>query len=192
MVKGLKRKNMLKYIYITISFIFLSHLALAQSPLFPNPYEGLWEGELKMYRPINIKEPERDIVRPKVTTQLEITKNDSAHCWNFTIRYISQGNKEERKYLLKKDSLSGSYIIEEINGVKLYSYLLGTTLIERFSLPEKDIVSIYKFSADTVFTQIISSEVAPITWTGGSKGVPKIFSYFVDGYQDAFLIRKKR
>ena len=73
-------------------------------------------------------------MRPKVIMQLDISKNDTAHCWNFIIRYVAQGNLDERKHLLKKDSFSESYIIEEQNTVKLYSYLRGNVLLEHFSL----------------------------------------------------------
>ncbi|MDZ4758601.1 MAG: hypothetical protein SGJ10_10775 [Bacteroidota bacterium] len=183
---------MFKKVHLVIVLLVLSRAAIAQVSSFPAEFEGLWEGELKVYKPSNIQDLSVPKSRQRVTMQLEITKNDTAHCWNFTIRYMSQGQPDERKYLLKRDSSSGSYIIDEQNSLRLNSYLLGNVLVERFSLPEKDITSIYKFSADTVFTQIISSEVAPVTWTGGSKGIPKIFSYEVDGYQDAVLVKKKR
>ncbi len=183
---------MLKKTPLTIALFFVSGFLMAQDVSFPTSYEGLWEGELKIYKPTNSKEPAMIFMRPKVIMQLDISKNDTAHCWNFIIRYVAQGNLDERKHLLKKDSFSESYIIEEQNTVKLYSYLRGNVLLEHFSLPETDVTCIYKFNTDSIFTQMISSEVAPVTWTGGSKGIPKIFSYLVNGYQDAILVRKKR
>ncbi len=184
---------MLKKGALVFAILFLSKLSsIAQFQNFPTAFEGLWEGELKIYKPATAEEPKSPFNKPKVLMQLEITPNDTAHCWNFTIRYISQGKPDERKYLLKRDSFSGSYIIDEQNSLKLYCYLMGNTLVERFSLPEKDITCIYKFSPDTVFTQIISSEITPVTWTGGSNGIPKIYSYLIDGYQDAILVKKKK
>ena len=140
------------FLYTFIAFIYIyNNEVIAQTGVFPEPYTGLWEGELKIYN-TNIKStdpkatPESPFARPKVTMQLEISKNDTGKCWNFTIRYISQGKTDERKYLLKRDSFSGSFIIDEQNSVKLYTYLMGDNmLVERFSLPENDITSLYKF-----------------------------------------------
>lgn len=190
---------MTKYIYIILFILSFSGLTTAQNIIFPAAYEGVWEGEFKNYKPTaKLSKPggegpiEAAEENVKVLMQLEISKNDTAHCWNLVTRFIVRGLVDEKKYLLKQDSFSKSIIIEDQNNIKLYTYLMGNVLIERFSLPEKDITGLYKFSNDSIFTQTITSDVAPITWTGGVKGLPKVFSYFVEGYQDAVLVRKKK
>lgn len=171
-------------------FILLFFVNNIQAQNFLREYEGTYEGQLVIYR---MQTPsEKSGIKQKVIMRVTIEKIDTAEIWKYELKYIVKSKiVEERKYLIKYDTLTGNYIIDELNSIRLNAYLYGNTLVERFALPENEIVSITKFEKNQLYTQIISSEAVPVTWSGTLNGSPKVFSYFIDGYQDAILSKIK-
>jgi hypothetical protein len=155
---------------------------------FPESWFGNWVGTLDIY---NAKGKQQSI-------QMEciMSATDTAGVYNWNIIYGEDRVKGLRPYLLRTiDAAKGHYVCDEVNTIKMESYLLGNKLFCYFMVEGNVIVSTYEKTTDgKMLFEIIFGKDKIVSETGNQvfKGdtIPTVKTYPVVISQRATLTKQ--
>lgn len=100
---------------------------------FPQDWLGSWEGEVVMYG------PEGERMRFGMKRIVAATDNPNRYSW--TTVYSGEAGDQTREYsLLVRDAATGSYAIDEHNGIVLEARLLGDRLYSWFEVQDTELI----------------------------------------------------
>ena len=155
---------------------------------FPESWFGTWVGTLEIYNAKGLKQ--------SITMECFMSATDTAGVFNWHIIYGSDREKGLRPYILRTiDSSKGHYVCDELNTIKMESYLLGNKLFCYFIVEGNVIMSTYEKTADgKMLFEIIFSKDKAVSETGNQvvKGdtIPTVKTYPVIVSQRAVLTKK--
>jgi hypothetical protein len=169
---------MKKILVAFFCFAFIS--SRAQVKPFPAGFIGNWKGALEWITP---GKPAQ-----LIPTQLKIQPADTAGQYTWTIIYGEEG-KDYRPYLLKPvDTAAGHWVVDEIDGIVLDSYVHGNAIHGAFTLGESTLVDNYKVENGKLTVEFITFKLGDKKTTGkGTKDTPFVDSYRVTAYQSGVL-----
>ncbi len=156
-----------------------------QQSSFPDGWLGHWTGELEIFSgPQKVN---------SIPMSLEITRVDSST----TLKYfISYGNGPDalRSYYLKAiDPKNGRYLLDESNGIRIETYLLGDRLVSIFEVQHSLIQSVAYLENDLLHYQIFAGSFESISVTGDtileSDTIPAVQTFPMTVFQYAVLHR---
>jgi hypothetical protein len=155
---------------------------------FPESWFGNWFGTLDIY---NAKGKQQSI-------QMEciMSATDTAGVYNWSIIYGEDRVKGLRPYLLRTiDAAKGHYVCDEVNTIKMESYLLGNKLFCYFMVEGNVIVSTYEKTTDgKMLFEIIFGKDKIVSESGNQvfKGdtIPTVKTYPVVISQRATLTKQ--
>ena len=150
---------------------------------FPQDFYGIYKGDLNITN-----------ARGKQTIGMEfhLYKTDSIGKYRYTLVYIMNGERQERKYnLIEKDVAKGEYIVDENNGILLEAKLIDNTLYAMFEVQNSLITTTERFYTDSMDFEITFTDTKQKT-TSGTEGeeAVEVYSYPIGGVQKAHLIKE--
>jgi hypothetical protein len=191
----LRRSAALVIAAMACPMLTLAPRASADEPKrFPNPFaeafpwawDGHWKGDAELVRAgaANIAFKMELIVKP----------TDDMSRWTWTIVYDGAAGRQERAYeLVVKDDATGSFQIDEKNGIVLEARLLGGMLYSTFEVQGTRLHTSYRM--EDVGTDRARLTVEITTWqaaaaqeTGGGDA-PAVQTWAVSSLQRATLRR---
>jgi hypothetical protein len=146
---------------------------------------GKWKGTLEWFRTGN-PEPQ------KVNMELYILPSkDTASQYSWHLIYGSV-SADSRPYLLKPvDSAKGHWRIDELNGIILDQYWVGSRFSGSFTVGNSTIVNTYYIENGQIVVEFISYAAKPVATTGkGNEDSPFVDSYGVKSFQRAVLTKQ--
>lgn len=155
---------------------------------FPESWFGNWVGTLDIY---NAKGKQQS-----VRMECVMSATDTAGVFNWQIIYGEDRVKGLRPYLLRTiDAAKGQYVCDEMNTIKMESYLLGDKLFCYFVVEGNVIMSTYEKTADgKMVFEIIFGKDKIVSETGNQvvKGdtIPAVKTFPVVISQRAILTKK--
>jgi hypothetical protein len=176
--------NMKKVLFV-ILLVVINMIGFSQGKnTFPQNFIGKWKGKLEW----------RVAGKPTqtFTMQLNILPTDTANQYTWQIIYGDNG-KDNRPYLLKPiDTAKGHWIVDEIDGIILDSYVHGNCLHGAFTVQGNTIVDNYCVTGNKMNVEFFSIKLADKKQSGkGSEDVPFVNSYRIGSYQTGVLIKIK-
>jgi len=143
---------------------------------FPFSFIGNWKGQLQW---IVAGKPTQTF-----TMQLKIQPADSANQYTWQIIY-GDDNKDNRPYLLKPvDTANGHWVVDELNGIILNSYVHGNSIHGAFTVQGNTIVDNYRVENDTMFVEFFNFKLGDKKTSGkGTEETPFVDSYGMGSYQ---------
>lgn len=165
-------------------FVILSTLLFSQDSSFPNDWLGVWEGELEIFAgPKKVN---------SLPMSLEIEIVDS-----LTIKYFIRygtGPDALRPYHLKViDAKKGHYLLDEHNGIRIETSLVGNRLLSLFEVQNSVIQSTAYLTNDQMYYEILAGSFKPVSMTGdtivGTDTIPAVSTYPINVLQQAILKR---
>lgn len=167
-----------------LTFVLLMLMAAdepaTQPSTFPQTWLGKWTGDCVAI----------SASRPGKTIQMELTiaATEKADEFEWTITYIDNGNRQDRRYALQTvEPARGKWRIDERNGIVLPANLLGDTLFSAFDVSGSRLISTYRHLGEEIEFAIMVIPEKP-TKTGGGD-VPEVFGFEVGSVQRALLRR---
>lgn len=150
---------------------------------FPKDFYGIYKGDLHIVN-ANGKQT--------IGMEFHLNKTDSIGKHQYTLVYVFNGKRQERKYYLKeKDVSKGEYIVDENNGILLDAKLVDNTLYFMFEVQNNLITTTERFYGDTMDFEITFTDTKKKTVTGteGEDAV-SVTSYPIGGIQKAHLVKQ--
>jgi hypothetical protein len=163
-------------------------VVMPSSNKFPDSWFGTWAGELKVYNAKGLAQT--------VPMECKMGKTDTAGVYEWSIIYGTDREKGLRPYILRTiDASKGHYLCDELNTIKMESYLLGNKLFCNYSVMGNWMTSIYEKTDDgKMIFEIIFGKEKAVSESGGEivKGdtVPVVKAFPVIINQKAVLTRK--
>jgi len=160
-----------------------SALIKCNSP-FPGCFIGNWKGQLQW---IIAGKPTQSF-----TMQLRIQPADSVGQYTWQIIYGDSG-KDNRPYLLKPiDTVKGHWTIDELDGIRLDSYVHGNCFHGAFTVAGNTIVDNYCIENGKMRVEFFSIKLAGKIPSGkGTADNPLVDSYPIGSYQTGILTKLK-
>ncbi len=178
----------MRLIFTLLFLIVACSLSWAQEvpSIFPQAWEGKWQGELKIYNAKGLAQ--------KIPMELHILPIDTSESFTWSIIYGEDKEKGLRPYELKiVDAEKGHYIVDEHNSILLDAYLLGGKLFERFSVMGSMLLATTELRDDVLYYEIISGSETAVNTTGDTKvdeeDIPAVGSFPIVVRQYAELKR---
>ena len=170
-------KNLRGQVLLALSIIsyFFSY---GQEPAdyFGDRCTGTWEGTMYLSEGGKIKD--------SLTVTFEVKKKEEAKAWTWRTTYSGRPEKIVKDYVLKLvDASSGSYVIDEGDGILLNCYLFGQRLFSTFSVGDNLLTANYQLSKDGLYFEVTSSRREESTGDGS------IYNYSVLHVQNVLLTR---
>ncbi len=130
---------------------------------FPKEYVGTYAGNLNI--------ADASGVLQNVPMELKIKPTEDPKKYSYTLSYIVEKKKDERKYtLITVDPAKGLFDLDENNGVVLRANYMRQTLFSTFEVNNRILNSSVEFKNDgRVFFTIIVTEKSDPRETGGEK-----------------------
>lgn len=155
---------------------------------FPVSWFGEWTGTLDIF---NAKGITQSIPMTCLMSQTETTG-----VYNWNIIYGEDRVKGMRPYLLRTiDGTKGQYLLDEMNTIKMESYLLGNKLFCSYIVAGNWITSTYEKQGDKMLFEIVFGKEKSVSESGGQKvngeDIPVVKTFPVVISQKAVLTRKK-
>ena len=126
---------------------------------FPYSWFGTWEGTLSIYNARGLSQ--------SLPMSLELGATDTAGLFKWHIVYGADREKGLRPYFLRTvDAAKGLYLNDEMNSIKMESYLLGGKLFCNFSVEGNLLVSTQEKIGDTMYWEIIFGKEKEVSITG--------------------------
>jgi hypothetical protein len=127
--------------------------------------------------------------------ELVMASTDTVGVYKWYIIYGTDREKGLRPYLLRTiDAAKGHYQCDELNSIKMDSYLLGNKLFCNFIVEGNLLISVYEKDGENMKFEIIFGKEKPVSETGGEivKGdtIPKVRTLPVLINQKAVLKKK--
>ena len=155
---------------------------------FPESWFGTWSGTLEIYSAKGLQQ--------NIPMTCFMSATDTAGVFNWHIIYGSDREKGLRPYILRTiDASKGHYLCDELNTIKMESYLLGNKLFCYFIVEGNVIVSTYEKTADgKLLFEIIFAKDKTVSETGNQvfKGdtIPTVKTFPVIVSQRAVLTKQ--
>lgn len=152
--------------------------------VFPLAFIGNWKGKLQW---MVAGKPKQTF-----TMELKIQPTDTANQYTWQIIY-GDDNRDNRPYLLKPANMDkGHWIVDELDGITLDSYVHGNSFHGAFTVQGNTIVDNYTVENDTMFVEFFSIKLSDKKTSGkGTEETPFVDSYMVGSYQLGTLTRMK-
>jgi hypothetical protein len=175
----------MKKTLVLILLALLNMVGFSQSKnSFPKNFIGKWKGKLEW----------RVAGKPTqtFTMQLNILPTDSANQYTWQIIYGDNG-KDNRPYILKPiDIAKGHWIVDEIDGIILDSYVHGNCIHGAFTVQGNTIVDNYTVVGNKMNVEFFSIKLDDKKQSGkGTDDVPFVDSYRIGSYQVGTLTKIK-
>ena len=166
-----------------IFLILFQPVCFAQN--IPQDWLGDWYGKLT----INV--PKGTVAT--IDMELHLSTTDNPYKWNYTIVYDEGESRDERKYtLIKSDSISGLYTIDENNGIIINEMNIENKMFQRFKINDNVIYGITTYEKGKITWELVSDFERHSLQTGnGDEEIPFVTSYYPINYQRAVLTKKK-
>ena len=148
----LNYNNILNLIF-TFIYIFLSSscMNLYAQENFADKCEGRWKGTMYMYG--------KGQIRDSVPVELFIQKTSLPHTWVWKTNYLSNKYPMEKNYkLVLKDTASQTYLIDEGDGIELWSYYFNNKLYSVFETHDVMLTSSYELQGDKLIFEVTSGK----------------------------------
>jgi hypothetical protein len=174
----------MRWPHLTFILLCIQSVPLFAQNSFPHEWIGKWQGELEIYAG-----PARVNSLPMV---LEIGIIDS-----LTLTYyITYGSGPDalRPYQLKViDAEKGQYVLDENNGIRIETSLVGNRLVSLFEV-QNSVIQSTTFLVDSIMHyEIYAGSFAPISMTGdtiiGQDTIPRVQTFPIGVSQRAKLRR---
>jgi hypothetical protein len=159
------------------------------SPVFPDDWMGVWEGNLHIYR-------QQQIIQ-SVPMIIENLPTDTVDVYTWGLTYITDNLKSRKPYVLRTaDKSQGHYIIDEKNGILLDGYVIGNKFVCNFEVMTNRLTSVYEITEDQLIFEIIvtgikEKTISPLNDKNEPNNNNEVKTYPVISYQKAILTRKK-
>ena len=155
---------------------------------FPESWFGEWAGTLEIFNNKGLSQ--------SIPMTCLMSKTDTAGVFNWNIIYGEDKVKGLRPYLLRTiDAQKGQYLCDELNSIKMESYLLGNKLFCNYIVAGNWITSTYEKQGDVMVFEIIFGKEKSVSETGGQKvngeDIPVVKAFPIVISQKATLKRKK-
>lgn len=174
----------MKYLSILL-LLCLSFSSEAQndSIQFPQDYFGIYKGNLNI---INSRGTQT------IGMEFHLQPTDSVGKYKYTIVYIMEGNRQERKYnLITKNAAKGDYIVDENNGILLDAKQIGNTLYSMFEVQNNLITTTERFYKNAMDFEITFTDTKQKTEsTAEGEDSINVTSYPIGGIQKAHLVKQ--
>ena len=165
-----------------------SEVVVTAKQKFPESWFGEWTGTLEIFNNKGLSQ--------SIPMTCLMSKTNEAGVYNWNIIYGEDRVKGLRPYLLRTiDAAKGQYLCDEMNTIKMESYLLGNKLFCSYIVAGNWITSTYEKQGDTMIFEIIFGKEKAVSETGGEKvngeDIPEVKTFPVVISQKAVLMRKK-
>jgi hypothetical protein len=123
---------------------------------------------------------------------LRIKPTDTANQYTWQIIYGDAG-KDNRPYILKPiDTAKGHWVVDEMDGIMLDSYVHGNSLHGAFTVQGNTIVDNYVIENGKMRVEFFSIKLWDKKQSGkGTEETPFVDSYKISSYQTGVLIKVK-
>lgn len=182
---------MFRFILILNSFFLLNAImyagvfSCAAIDSFPTEWYGNWKGKMEI---INHKGKVQE-----VPMALEIHPTDTAGVFKWHIVYGEDRAAGLRPYLLRTiDATKGHYQTDELNGIKMDTYLLGKKMICTFIVKESMITTIEENHGHYITWDLYAAKANTTNTssdTPGSESIPIVTSIPITTNQKAILYK---
>lgn len=154
---------------------------------FPESWFGEWTGTLEIFNAKGLSQ--------SIPMTCLMSKTDTPGVYNWNIIYGEDRIKGMRPYLLRTiDATKGQYLCDEMNTIKMESYLLGNKLFCNYTVASNWITSTYEKQGDKMIFEIIFGKEKAVSESGGQKAngedIPVVKTFPVVISQKAVLTRK--
>ena len=165
-----------------------SEVIVTAKEKFPESWFGEWTGTLDIFNNKGLSQT--------IPMTCLMSKTSEAGVYNWNIIYGEDRVKGLRPYLLRTiDAAKGQYFCDELNSIKMESYLLGNKLFCSYTVAGNWITSTYEKQGDKMVFEIIFGKEKTVSETGGEKvngeDIPVVKTFPVVISQKAVLARKK-
>ena len=155
---------------------------------FPESWFGEWIGTLDIFNAKGLSQ--------SVPMTCLMSPTDTAGVFNWHIIYGEDRVKGLRPYLLRTiDATKGQNLCDEMNTIKMESYLLGSKLFCSYIVAGNWINSTYEKQGDKMIFEIIFGKEKAVSESGGRKvgeeDIPVVKTFPVVIHQKAVLVRKR-
>jgi|688.fasta_scaffold76964_3 hypothetical protein len=143
----------IKKLIFTSTYIFLSSICmnLYAQEYFADKCEGKWKGTMYIYG--------KGQIRDSVPVELTVQKTSLPLTWVWKTNYLSNKNPIEKNYkLVLKDTASQTYLIDEGEGVELWSYYFINKLYSVFETHDVMLTSSYELQGDDLIFEVTSGK----------------------------------
>jgi hypothetical protein len=164
-----------------------SEVVIVKPQKFPESWFGEWVGNLEIYNARGLSQ--------SVPMTCVMSATDTVGVYNWHIIYGEDKIKGLRPYLLRTiDAAKGHYLCDEMNTIKMESYLLGQKLFCNYTVQGNWICSTYEKQGDKMIFEIIFGKDKSVSETGGQKhgdeDIPVVKTFPVIISQKAVLTRR--
>ena len=145
--------NKIKNLIFTSTYIFFSSIFmnLCAQENFADKCEGKWKGTMYIYG--------KGQIRDSVPVELIVQKTSLPLTWVWKTNYLSNKNPIEKNYkLVLKDTASQTYLIDEGDGVELWSYYFINKLYSVFETHDVMLTSSYELQGDELIFEVTSGK----------------------------------
>jgi len=145
--------NKIKNLIFTSTYIFFSSIFmnLCAQENFADKCEGKWKGTMYIYG--------KGQIRDSVPVELIVQKTSLPLTWVWKTNYLSNKNPIEKNYkLVLKDTASQIYLIDEGDGVELWSYYFINKLYSVFETHDVMLTSSYELQGDDLIFEVTSGK----------------------------------
>ena len=158
-----------------------------KTPVFPDDWLGVWQGELHIYRG-------QEVVQT-VPMRVDNLPTETEDVYTWALTYGEDTIAGKRDYVLRPvDKVKGLWETDEQNSIKLDGRVVGSAYVSVFSVEKNTLIS--KMSVEepgTMVFEIVVYEKDPSRVTGNSESdgekIPEVLSYKITGYQKAILLK---
>ncbi len=157
--------------------MFLGSLTLSGQQHFPDQWSGKWEGMMYLQK--------EGISHDSVLMTMTIAPTEETEVWTWKTEYQSPETPIVKDYVLKVvNAKTKEYVIDELNGIVLPSYLFGNKLYSVFDVQGSLLTCSYELIEEQLIFEVTSGK----RLEGEQEGVG---TYTVSNLQRAILRRKK-
>lgn len=176
----------MKKVLLLFTLVFTALFIAAQNKnaAFPQSFIGNWKGSLEWMvagKPVKT-----------FTMELRVQPTDSANQYTWQIIY-GDDNKDNRPYILRQvDTAKGHWVVDELDGIVLDSYVLGNCIQGAFTVKSNTIIDNYCIEDGKMTVEFFSIKLGEKKQSGkGTDETPFVESYRMAGYQKGVLTRIK-
>jgi hypothetical protein len=170
-------------VILVLVFLAAGFTGFAQG--FPKQFIGHWQGTLTW---------QRAGAKPqKFAMQLIIKPTDSANKYTWQIIYGTTKTTDNRPYIIRAvDTAKGHWLVDELNGIQLDTYLLGNCFTGAFTVQGNTIIDKYCVNGNTMQVDFFSVRLTDKNVTGlNTEDSPTVNSYRVGSLQTGVLKKIK-
>ena len=173
----------MKGLFLTAIIFATSIISKAQDKhSFPQDFIGKWKGTLEWHRS-GTAQPQSVNMELYV---LPSTDSAGQYTWHLVYGTVTT---DSRPYILKAiDSAKGHWVIDEVNGIVLDQFWVGSRFVGSFTVGNSTIVNSYHLENGDMVVEFFAYGAKASAKTGkGSEESPFVDSYTIKSFQRAVL-----